>query len=587
MVENRQFENDAVPHWTLHDWNRALYHHFFGGPPSEIVVPLVRLYVTTEDLRAAFDRSCTPEQSRTAFIESIKRALGPRSLSLDASRRRRLWHPDAQDPPPFLSHLLLTCMVANDLAEELRWTGNFRDRLSQTLGTQSQPLLERLRPLWEDLASWSVRQNLAGTGCRPLRLPQVPQSGKYSIIGYSLRLASPSRRDQTSLVALFRQHNLIGPEPDLNSVLSVVGSAIGKFSAEFQDVFSDFVYAVRSLPSGALFHTTFWKAVREVALSGRQPASRGTQSIRTRLELEDDDGQFWLALTCDTEIQSVEMKTVELPTARRSPFQFVLLTDPAGNSLVDQAFSSATSDPKTECLIASTREAIVDGVLLFEETEDYVYVLSSSFPSSGQVCALVADRLNLELRQAVETAGLRPEVTKASRPGWTEWRGLTAEGLERANLSSFPSLFAIHSLRRTLTAPEIRIRGGIRFGSSYIAFANALPYFEVPGAESVGVELAGGEWAQLKHIEGIEDCWGFSVTVPEKLLGTRRIVAFATSLPIAEKGVSFVENAFTTEYKEPQDQSRWLVESTRIDLASFSEEAVYVTSVPYLSLANC
>ena len=64
-----------------------------------------------------------------------------------------------------------------------------------------------------------------------------------------------------------------------------------------------------------------------------------------------------------------------MPTARRSPFRFVL-SDPEGNSLVEQAFSSAKSDAKTERMLASPRAAVADGVPLFEESEDYVYVLS-------------------------------------------------------------------------------------------------------------------------------------------------------------------------------------------------------------------
>jgi hypothetical protein len=581
-VESRQSESDALPTWTLDDWNRALYRHFFAVAPKEIVAPLTRLYVTSEDLRAAAFASLTPEESRTAFIESVKRALGPRSLALDASLRRKQWNPGGPIPPPFLSHLLLTCMVANDLSEELKWTGNFRDRLSCTLGTHSQPLLKRLRPLWEDLARWSVRQNLEGAGCRPLRLPKVPDSGYHCIIGYSIRLAIPSRRDKETLATLLRQHHFDGGEPDLNSVLHVVGASISKFSAEFEDIFREFASGLKSLPSSVLFHTTFWAAVREVALLVVHQPDRDPTSVKTRLELEDDDGQFWLTLTADTEIQSAEIRSLVLPSMRRSPFRF-LLTDTDGKSLVEQAFSSAKSDAKLDRVLTGTRVAVADGVLLFEESEDYVHVLSRSFPSSGRLCALVADRLKSSLNRAVEAGGLRPQVSRSSRPGWSEWRGLTAEGLRRVDFTSFPALCGIRSLRRTLPPPEIRIRGGIQFGTGFVALANALPHVEIAGAESVCIEVTGGDWVPLEALEGTEDCWRFGTTLSTgRLLGTHRIVAFSASVPIAERGISFIENAFTTDYKRPQDPSRWLIESTRIDTIPFTEDATQVTVAPEL-----
>jgi hypothetical protein len=86
---------------------------------------VVRLYVTAENFRAAASaRSRNSKEVRSAFIDSVKRAGGIVLLDLDASRRRKIWNPEAPTALPFLAHLLLTCMVANDLAEKLKSMGN-------------------------------------------------------------------------------------------------------------------------------------------------------------------------------------------------------------------------------------------------------------------------------------------------------------------------------------------------------------------------------------------------------------------------------------------------------------------------------
>ena len=225
-----------------------------------------------------------------------------------------------------------------------------------------------------------------------------------------------------------------------------------------------------------------------------------------------------------------------------------------GESLVKLVFSSEKVDERTNRMLANTRSAAAAGVLIFEESDEYVYVLSNNFPSSGQLRALVADRLKSDFKKAIEATGLRPDITRSSFTGWSECRGLTAEALRRVNLASFPSLLRVRSLRRTLPPPEIKIRGGIQSGAGFIALPNGLPHMEISEAESVSIEVAEGNWVMLDRVEGAEDCWRFGATLsPERLLGTHRIVAFSASVPIAEQEITFIENVFTADYKQPQE----------------------------------
>jgi hypothetical protein len=548
----------------LDDWNDALYRHYFGVPRLGHAEPLVRLYITGEELKAAGDLGRSSEEARTAFIEAVKTAVDGKSLAADAVRRRQRWSPDSATVPPFLSHLLLTCVVANDVAEDLSWTRNFRTRLCQTLGTSSQPQLEQLRYLWEELATWSVRQNLKGAGCRPLRLPPIPDSGHYCIIGYSLRLAIPTRRDQETLAKILHGSLREGEEPDLASVLQVVGSNIGRFTLGFQEAFRDFTSGVERQSTAALFHTTFWTAVRGALLCDQAKSRRESSSEHVRLELEDDDGKFWLTLTSDSEIDSTLIKSEPLPNARLSPFRF-RLRGAGGTSVVDVLLSSATKVPP---LLSGLKAAVVEGVLLFEETDEYVFALTRQLPSSGAVRVLVSDRLKTEFGRALAPTGLKPGITKSDHTGWSEWRGLTVEALREAAFDRFPSLTSIRTLRRNIPPPEIKLRGGIRIGGSYVALESAFPLVEI--AEATRVDLDDGE--SLKRSSDSNETWVFPQTIdPNRVIGTRRIIAFTDSGVLAERAIDFVKTTFTSDYKQPLDPSRWLVEATRVDMIPFSQ----------------
>jgi hypothetical protein len=552
------------PVLELDDWNKALYRHYFSVPRQGSAEPVVRLYVTGEELEEARGLGCSGDEARTAFIEAVKTAIAGRSLAADAVRRRRRWSPDSTAVPPFLSHLLLTCMAANDVAEDLRWTGNFRTRLCQILGTSSQPQLERLRDLWVELATWSVEQNRKAAGCRPLRLPPIPHSGHYSIIGYSLRLAIPTRRDQETLATVLKELRERGEEPGLRSVLRLVSPNIGRFTSEFQHVFDEFVTSSRKQPAATLFHTAFWSAVREAVLFGLEKPVGESMSEHVRLELEDDDGRFWLTLTCDSPISSVGLNSEPLPNPRSSPFRYRLL-DAESASLVGVLLSSSK---KASPLLSGIKTAVTEGILLFEEGDDYVFTLARQLPSSGAIRMLVCERLKEDVRRALLRPDLKPEITKSAYFGWSEWRGLNVEGLRQADLHRFPALAGVRSLRVTIPPPEIKLRGGIRIGGSFVALLTALPLVEIAGASRV--ELVGGE--ALKRLPDSDEIWSIPSTLaPSSLIGTRRIVASTGSGVLAEREIDFIATAFTTDYKQPLDPSRWLVESTRIDTVPLSD----------------
>src|ERR1700730_10981634 len=118
-----QTENGPPESWNLAQWNQALFVHFFVSPQTPRCIN--RLHVTAEELRTASGATAlSGEKVRNLFIHAFRRAIAHRSLGYDAESRARHWSVSAEEVPPFLSHLLLTCMVANDLADELKSEGD-------------------------------------------------------------------------------------------------------------------------------------------------------------------------------------------------------------------------------------------------------------------------------------------------------------------------------------------------------------------------------------------------------------------------------------------------------------------------------
>jgi hypothetical protein len=101
--------------WQLDDWNRTLFHHYFAERGDGTTV--ARLAVTGEELSKAVDGIAGPDEARASLIGVFRKSLGSRSLGSDAHKRAAQWDSSSGVPPPFVLHLLFTCMVVGDVAE--------------------------------------------------------------------------------------------------------------------------------------------------------------------------------------------------------------------------------------------------------------------------------------------------------------------------------------------------------------------------------------------------------------------------------------------------------------------------------------
>jgi len=322
-----------------------------------------------------------------------------------------------------------------------------------------------------------------------------------------------------------------------------------------------------------LAQMTFWVTVREIALSTSAPEGTEHPNLKSRVEMEDEDGHFWLYVTCDREWQLKGYECVALPAVRKSPYRYALRSESGAASLADQAFLNDQIGSKIETLLRSLIVAVADGVALFVEDEDNVNTLTPNIPSSGRLCAIVSDRVSPQLEVAFSKNRLQVEITKSRYSGWSEWRDFTAEDLQQIDFSKLGVLSRIGSLKRTLPLPQIRLRGGIRAGNSYVSIAGSLPSIEIHDADRVALHLQGGALVDLAAPKSRTDGWTFPNDIDHLLLiGQHRLAAYLSSMQIAERVVSFVEDVVETRYKRPSTNGRWFVESGLKDVSAFEHD---------------
>jgi hypothetical protein len=555
---------------TIRQWNDCLYAHYFMSGNGNVQSPVTRLPVNGDELAvAAGCHRRDAEEARRAFVACLKNGLEGRSFATDAMHKFNVWKRRPEGVPLCLSHLLLTCMVVNDLAEELRDVGDFRKRLTAILGGGRHQNLSALRLLWENFAAWTSSQELLNQSrAERLVLPEIPESGRFSHIGYSLRLSVPSRRDQEALRTLLISENSYGRELEVQKIVRAIARSFGKFSPEFQELYSAFTLMRKQLPDSALTQSTFWSLVRAVSLSGGKKSETGN-TTRIRLELEDDDGHFWLTLCSDRSFAIGSLRTIPSTKGDAGPFPYVVTVEngyaPFSTLLslgddFDQSQLREASDP--------IRKAITAGILLFEESDDRVSVLTTTLPTSGKLKALLSQIPNQDLRLALRDIRPSPQTSRSIYKGWTEWRDLSAEVLRSREVSLYPSLAAADCLRPVLSPVNVVIRDGVRIGASFLTLESCLPTFHVQGSDKCELQYPDGSARGLQSLG--DGGWFIGIDIEaQSLIGTQRICAYQADFVIAERLVSFVEASFSTEYLSPTEPERWLIEDIQVHLVVY------------------
>jgi hypothetical protein len=579
--------------WSLRDWNEALLLHYFGGDGS-IDTPVTRLVVTPTELRRATgEAQGDPRMVEEAFLGILRQ---PRERFNQAVSARTWLNHDrwtSTDPPGFLAYLILTCLVASTIAEGIVHENNFRDRLAFLLGNEmdeSYPLTD-LPALWLALQEWLRERRAEGEPYRRLILTKPPSSRR--LIGYSLLLAFPSRRDELILADIL-QNRALGENPPVTDVLRLVQKNADRFSDVFRGAFENFRASFHQGNTG-LFDDPFWTAVRAAAVAELERASALSVPLQLVLQPgQDSSAELFLVSAvppgtnlghvtfCETQATLGEYQSIAWVDLRTGDDGFRW----AVTLLLNGVFNTAL--PK-RAGPSSLAQIVREGVLLFVSDEWGVRQLTPSRPVDGTVHALVRDDL-VSGFVSMMPRDRRPRHFRSTFDHWSETTPFEAEVLTCFDRVSRGPFSEVKCLQPTITPPKISLSGGVRIEGGFLGLPCCLPTVTAAGADSVTlylVEKTSGreertEWASLAADGRVTSKFTFPETVQELLDGVFLLIARAGQDVLARRQVSFRGSLIVGEYKSFANPADWLVESTgpAVVDASEAEPEIEAPSAP-------
>lgn len=560
--------------WAVAHWNCALLRHFFFVRPDSETGPISQLVVAPEEFaRATGETEHRAGEVRDAFLSTFRQRVLSSGLLLgrDAKEAGRTWNETQAADPPFVAHLLLTCLLASDISDERAAEGNFRRRLDLLfVRHRSNHALEELPSLWRRFAIWLGEPGQRARGARELILPDV---GHYRIIGIPLRLSFPPRRDELLLVDSMAQSGLLGVEPPVRAVLALIEAISSSFGERFRREFEEF-RRLFDRRSPAVQHSPFWSAVRGAALAGSRRERASTGNVTLVMEPDPEDGgHFQLTLLLDANAAAkLPLDAVTVP-----------LQEPIGDyafAMAFRALDEAESPDDADRVLLPRAQArgrawgalsttIGEGVLLFAPDEDGLAVLAPRRPAAGSVDVLVRDELAVHLTGALRSAGDPPRHLESRYPRWREIRAVNAGDLASADFGSIPPLATIRCLQETLAPRVIHLSGGVRLdGGAWLGTPGFLPAVAAPDALALTLgdlrSKTSPSLAAFERILSSEGMWKFAGSTGP-LDGEYELRAQRTDGSDATS-VTFRSAVRAAGYLPPRPNA-WITEGTSSEIA--------------------
>ncbi|WNJ89601.1 hypothetical protein [Bosea sp. 685] len=454
---------NMTPFWR---WEEALTRHYLRSDGGFGSAPLSFLDVSGVELARAVGKG--PSEAAEALEGFLK--IFERKALIDAlTHGQSLPPPIGLRVPGFFSYLVLSCHVAS-VAPEVASSGDYRDRLQDILKMgQGIRSLTGLRLLWEKLPRWIESKRSTGQGYRNVVLPDY---GTMKQIGYSIRIAFPSRHDLGKMNRLFGHFGDL-PSPSASELISIVVPELGlNWSAGFLHAFNDF-HARRQLGERLLADHPFWVGVLGLRQAAPGPGVDATFEIDLTT---DSDGQH--AYSVRTDIGRVIQRLTG--QVQLSSDQDVVSIAAARDEILDLLASPPPSVPP------SLARSFADGVLPFSEIEWGLW-RAERVPTGANVRLLVRDD---HLR--------KHDLPRAGKDGWCLLDGVTHA----------QALGVIHRLtgRRPDPAPElarVRVAGGIRMDKAYLGRPGFLPVIEAAeGCAATPTAFDGSHGSVTASIDG-------------------------------------------------------------------------------------
>lgn len=546
--------------WTLHQWNQAFFHHFFEYGDED--TPVTRLVITDATWSAVTgDTSTPPAQIQHAFLGQFTRTR--RELNRHLSSQVIWFQLPIHD---FFPYLILTCLVAA-ASEDDAEAGQFPARLYELLGMSGDSPLpfDGLGDVWEKLANQLTAGRNQG---HPWRELVLPNPGIEVRIGYSKRLAFPSRGDQQRLAECFRSLNRNSwlDEPPIYDVLNSVERRIWSFSTAFREEFQDFKKLVE-LGQETTAHP-FWAAVRGVLRASpqerRSGVSRQTLDLLLLMEFDEfDEPVLFLLSKTPPPWSSIISQPLDVPIAGYD--RLLVANEDSG----EPAYRLLNGGLSRLDIRSSLLEVIQDGLLIFQKVEGY-WVTRTRPPEPGPAIALV--------RQDVKSAfvsALNPSVAKRPLKPYLNTRWYWLDNLEDQQIPQLPGVRCLVQIARSASisiCDGISCKGGI-----YLGRFNALPEFRLEGSQRLRLNRLSLTLADVKAPILYEQPTGWRVLgSPELQVGIEgefEVVAEnRAGIRISARRIRFQRDVLTWDYGSPSDPTAWELEAGRQATASLGTD---------------
>ena len=266
---------------TAQQWETALTRHYLRSDGPFGATPLSFIDATPEQLALAAGRT---KAEADEVLCSFRALFHNRRDVLQAlSKGTPVSIADCEGPGWF-RYLLFTCVVAA-ASSDLAPVNDYRQRIQAFLRWSSQPVvLSGIATLWRELAAWCEQKRSEG---EPYRAIALPDQGGWRQIGYSLRVAFPSRADRGRLASL-----LTGRE-DIASPRALIAVVRRRLDAEawsdaFKSVFLDFENRYRN-GERLLADHAFWRLMSErPSLQAPEGDARPPTRVRMLTSIDND-----------------------------------------------------------------------------------------------------------------------------------------------------------------------------------------------------------------------------------------------------------------------------------------------------------
>ena len=344
--------------------------------------------------------------------------------------------------------------------------------------------LKTLPTLWIALSRWLDMKRDAGGSYRRLDLPPP---GSKVLIGYSINLAFPSRKDLDHLIRVLSTGDLPSV-PTFPAVFRLLENKIKAFSYSFRKSYEEFREAYRTRKTD-LDQYPFWGAIREALDSDEFIQTGAAEEGADHLLVLEAGGAVLLLSDTPRELVKDDISFVEVDTPY-GEFRSVLcsMENP------EKGFRDATlwllrrrfRNQLTGKGWPMIRFALQQGVLLFAKTERLSWELVSTFREDEDYQALVINSLVHHLLSAFPT-NQRPDSSESQYQGWTLLERFSGACLKSVHYDDQSPLAEIRCLQPTVSRPQLSLVGGCPVDGGYLGIPEYLPSVRAPGSTKVAL----------------------------------------------------------------------------------------------------